>query len=196
MDAKDDYTGGHIHRVHDLGLLLAKVVAPEAVDDPQLSYGFLLHDIGKLGVPDAVLLKPGRLTADEWAMMKRHPEIGAEILANVPFLDEALRVVRHHHERWDGGGYPNGLRGEEIPLWARIFAVVDTVDAMTSERPYQRARPLDDALAEVLANAGKQFDPVCARAFVEFDRTEIQALLQRCPRPEPVSVTPKLGMAS
>ena len=139
VEAKDDHTGGHIQRVHDLGLLLAREVVPEEADDEQLAYGFLLHDVGKLAVPDAVLTKPGRLTGGEWELMRSHPREGARILAGIPFLGRALHIVLYHHERWDGGGYPHGLKGEEIPRWARLFAVVDTVDAMTSDRPYRAA---------------------------------------------------------
>jgi HD-GYP domain-containing protein (c-di-GMP phosphodiesterase class II) len=178
VEAKDDYTGGHIHRVHDLGLLLAEAVVPEEAGDAQMAYGFLLHDIGKLAVPDAVLTKPGKLTAPEWELMRSHPEAGARILSPVPFLDRALDVVLHHHERWDGRGYPHRLSGDAIPLWARIFAVIDTVDAMTSTRPYRRALPLQAALDALRDGAGSQFDPACVAAFLDLDRDEIAALLQ------------------
>jgi len=178
VEAKDGYTGGHIHRVHALGLLLAQALVPDDVDDPQLAYGFLLHDVGKLAVPDAVLMKPGKLTDEEWELMRRHSEAGLRILSEIPFLDRALDVVVHHHERWDGGGYPRGLRGEEIPLWARIFAVVDSVDAMTSDRPYRAGMPLDDALEELRRGAGSQFDPACVAAFAALDVARIEALLE------------------
>jgi len=178
VEAKDGYTGEHIRRVHALGLLLAAALIPEEVDDPQLSYGFLLHDVGKLSVPDAVLVKPGKLDDEEWQLIRRHPEAGARILRSVPFLDRALDVVLHHHERWDGGGYPSRQRGEQIPTWARIFAVVDTVDAMTSDRPYRAALPLETATRAVLDNAGAQFDPRCAEAFASLDREEILNLLE------------------
>ena len=178
VEAKDDCTGGHIQRVHGLGILLACVVAPDDAGDAQLACGFLLHDIGKLAVPDAVLNKPGPLDDDEWALMRRHPEQGAKIISAIPFLDRALDVVRHHHERWDGKGYPVGLGGEDIPVWARIFAVVDTVDAITSERPYRRARSLDVAIQELRAGAGSQYDPACVEAFESLDRTAVEALIQ------------------
>jgi HD-GYP domain-containing protein (c-di-GMP phosphodiesterase class II) len=116
VEAKDEYTGGHIQRVHALGLLLADVVIPDEARDPQFSYGLLLHDIGKLAVPDDVLNKPAALDEGEWDLIEQHPEQGAKILAPIPFLGRALDVVRHHHERWDGNGYPAGLRGEEIPI--------------------------------------------------------------------------------
>jgi cyclic di-GMP phosphodiesterase len=177
VEAKDGYTGAHIQRVHAIGLLLARTVAPDQADDPQLAYGFLLHDIGKLSVPDAVLKKPGPLTAGEWTLMRRHPEAGARILDAIPFLDRAVDVVLHHHERWDGRGYPSGLEADGIPLWARIFAVADTVDAITSNRPYRAGRPLEDAVDEVVARAGTQFDPDCAHAMADIDHGALRELV-------------------
>jgi ribonuclease P protein subunit RPR2 len=177
VEAKDGYTGAHIHRVHAIGLLLAREVAPAEADDPQLAYGFLLHDIGKLSVPDAVLRKPGPLTDSEWMLMRRHPEAGARILGAVPFLDRAVDVVLHHHERWDGRGYPAGLAADSIPLWARIFAVADTVDAITSNRPYRRGRPLEQAVEEIVARAGTQFDPECAHAMADLDHGAVREVV-------------------
>jgi PAS domain S-box-containing protein len=177
VEAKDGYTGAHIQRVHAIGLLLARTVAPEQADDPQLAFGFLLHDIGKLSVPDSVLKKPGPLTDGEWRLMRRHPEAGARILDAVPFLDRAVDVVMHHHERWDGRGYPAGLEGDGIPLWARIFAVADTVDAITSDRPYRTGRPFEEALDEIVARAGTQFDPDCAHALADLDRGAVRELV-------------------
>jgi ribonuclease P protein subunit RPR2 len=177
VEAKDGYTGAHIQRVHAIGLLLARTVAPDQAEDPQLAYGFLLHDIGKLSVPDAVLMKPGPLTDGEWTLMRRHPEAGARILDAIPFLDRAVDVVLHHHERWDGAGYPNGLGEDEIPLWARIFSVADTVDAITSDRPYRPGRPLDEAIDEILARAGTQFDPACAAALADIDAGAVRELV-------------------
>ncbi len=174
VEAKDGYTGAHIQRVHAIGLLLARQVAPEEAANPQLAYGFLLHDIGKLSVPDAVLKKPGPLTDTEWTLMRRHPEAGARILDAVPFLDRAVDVVLHHHERWDGRGYPAGLEEEGIPLWARIFSVADTVDAITSNRPYRRGRPLDEAIKEIVTRAGSQFDPDCAHALADLNHGEVE----------------------
>jgi ribonuclease P protein subunit RPR2 len=177
VEAKDECTGGHLERVQRLGLLLATRIAPAEARSPEMAHAFLLHDVGKLAVPDAILTKPGRLTGAEMDVMRGHAEAGARILAGVPGLDRAVDVVRHHHERWDGGGYPFGLAGREIPLWARIFAVVDTLDAMTSERPYASRRSLDDALAEVEAHAGSQFDPACVRALLALDRAAIATTL-------------------
>jgi diguanylate cyclase (GGDEF)-like protein len=178
VEAKDEYTGGHIHRVHLLGLQLAREVVPGEADDPQMAYGYLLHDIGKLTVPDAILNKPGALDDAEWEMMRSHPEAGVRILAPIPFLGRAIDVVRHHHERWDGTGYPGGLAGEEIPMWARIFAVVDSVDAMTSDRPYRAALSLEVAHEELKKGAGTQFDPVCVAAFMHLDRRLVEGLIQ------------------
>src|SRR3954451_2614274 len=177
VEARDGYTGAHIQRVHAIGLLLAREVAPEQAADPQLAYGFLLHDIGKLSVPDAVLKKPGPLTDTEWTLMRRHPEAGARILDAIPFLDRAVDVVLHHHERWDGRGYPAGLHEDGIPLWARIFSVADTVDAITSNRPYRRGRPLDEAIDEILSRAGSQFDPDCATALADIDQAAMREVV-------------------
>jgi HD-GYP domain-containing protein (c-di-GMP phosphodiesterase class II) len=182
VEAKDEYTGGHIQRVNGLGLLLAGAMLPGEALDPQLSYGLLLHDIGKLSVPDAVLNKPGKLDAAEWELMRRHPEEGARILAAIPFLDRALDVVLHHHERWDGQGYPARLRGNAIPLWARMFALVDAVDAMTSDRPYRRARSLEEAVRELRKGAGSQFDPACVEAFEALAPEAVRAVLQSGPQ--------------
>lgn len=134
--------------------------------------GALLHDIGKIGIPDAIVLKPGPLTAEEWAIMKTHPRIGFDLLANIDFLRNARQLVLEHHERWDGGGYPHGLTGEAISLGARIFAVADTLDAMTSDRPYRAALPFAAAYDEIVAQAGRQFDPKVVAAFQAIPRPD------------------------
>lgn len=168
LELRDDQTGRHTERVSAIGLRLARAVAPELAADPQLEYGFLLHDIGKIGVPDAILLKAGPLTDSEMKRMTDHPVLGARVLEPLPYLAGVARdVVLHHHERWSGAGYPHGLRGEEIPLAARVFALADAFDAMTNDRPYRRALPLEHAFAEITAGAGGQFDPELARVFVE-----------------------------
>jgi HD-GYP domain-containing protein (c-di-GMP phosphodiesterase class II) len=148
------------------------------VKNPQMAYGFLLHDVGKMAVPDAILRHPGRLDADGWATMRRHPDEGVRILSAVPFLDGALDVVKHHHERWDGQGYPSGLAGEQIPVWARIFSVVDALDAMTADRPYRPAMPYADALRELRRHAGSQFDPAVVEALEGIEPSEVEALLE------------------
>src|SRR5439155_13310065 len=120
----------------------------------------------------------GRLNDEQWALMRRHPEEGVRMLADIPFLDRALEIVRHHHERWDGGGYPDGLQGEEIPPWARIFSVVDALDAMTAERPYRPARSYAEALEELKQNAATQFDPAVVDALARIDPSDIDPLLE------------------
>ena len=176
---RDGCTARHSERVTALGVLLAGEIAPADAGDPELRAAFLLHDVGKLAVPDEILHKRGALTETELLVMRSHPRAGAGMLGALGYPRRTVEVVRHHHERWDGGGYPYGLAGHEIPLWARIFAVVDAVDAMTSERPYRRAGTLDDAIGELLAQSGRQFDPMCVEAFVRLDRGRVAALLER-----------------
>ncbi|MDP9293301.1 MAG: HD domain-containing protein, partial [Actinomycetota bacterium] len=139
VEARDAYTGKHAERVAAYGLAISRASGMDVADEPQLEFGFLLHDIGKVGVPDAVLFKPEALSAEEFSLIADHPLIGSEILRHVEFLEEATQIVRHHHERWDGKGYPDGLEGEQIPLAARVFAVADTLDALTTDRPYRGA---------------------------------------------------------
>jgi cyclic di-GMP phosphodiesterase len=166
LELRDDQTGGHATRVTGLALDLTRLVAPDLLDDPQLEFGFLLHDVGKIGIRDAVLLKPGPLEPREWEEMRNHTLFGERVLEGIPYLSgTASEIVAAHHERWDGSGYPKGLRGEEIPLPARIFAIVDAYDAMTSDRPYRRAMAVADALAELERCAGSQFDPQLVRTF-------------------------------
>jgi HD-GYP domain-containing protein (c-di-GMP phosphodiesterase class II) len=167
VEAKDPTTRGHLERTHEVGLALAERIAPELAARPEVGYGFFLHDIGKVGVPESVLCKPGPLDDEEWAVMREHPAIGAQIVSPIRFLAGAVEIVRTHHERWDGLGYPLGLRGEEIPLAARIFAIADSFDAMTSDRPYRQAMPLERALGEINRGAGTQFDPDVAYAFLD-----------------------------
>ncbi|MGZ4335464.1 MAG: HD-GYP domain-containing protein [Gaiellaceae bacterium] len=160
-------TSAHTARVTQLALQLAERVAPELVLDPQLAYGFRLHDIGMIGVSNATLLKPGALTPAEVDEIREHPWLGERIVAPVPALGGQTRqVIACHHERWDGSGYPRGLRGVEIPLSARIFAVIDAYDAMTNDQPYRDA--LDDASArdEIAGKAGLEFDPDVVAAFL------------------------------
>lgn len=176
MDTRDSETEYHSLRVTAYADHLARRMGLGPEEREALQRGALLHDVGKIGVPDAVLLKPGRLTEAEWLLMRRHPQIGAEMLAGIPFLAPALPVVRHHHERWDGQGYPDGLAGEEIPLIARIFAVVDTLDAMTADRPYRAARSLAEGRAEIARCAGTQFDPQIVEAFLAVPEQEWLAI--------------------
>jgi cyclic di-GMP phosphodiesterase len=166
LEAKDPITGIHASRVQRYALELTAAADSSLLDDPTLEYGFLLHDIGKIGVPDAILKKAGPLDLHEQQLMQRHPVIGAGILREIALLKgEGIRVVRSHHERWDGRGYPDRLAEREIPLGARIFAVADALDAMTSDRPYRSRRPWDEAVDEILAQDGSQFDPRAVAAF-------------------------------
>jgi HD-GYP domain-containing protein (c-di-GMP phosphodiesterase class II) len=167
VEAKDSNTRGHLDRTQAYGLALARWIDPELAARPEVGFGFFLHDIGKVGIPERVLTKPGPLTDEEWAIMRAHPAIGADIVEPIRFLGDAVEIVRTHHEWFDGTGYPSGLRGDEIPLAARIFAIADSFDAMTSNRPYRRALPLERALQEIRDGAGTQFDPEVVRAFLE-----------------------------
>ena len=167
VDVRDRGTGEHAQRVRRYALRLAEVIDPSLLQDPSLEYGFLLHDVGKIGISDEILLKEGPLDAEERELVHRHPVIGAQILCNVAMLQGGgIEVVRHHHERWDGAGYPDRLAGEQIPLGARIFAVADTLDAMTSTRPYRAALGWIVAVEEIEAQSGRQFDPDVVQAFL------------------------------
>jgi ribonuclease P protein subunit RPR2 len=166
LEAKDPVTGLHALRVQRYALELTEAVEPGLLDDSSLEYGFLLHDVGKIGIPDSILLKEGPLSDTERVVMQRHTLVGAQMLSDVALLQgEGLRVVRSHHERWDGTGYPDGLVRSQIPLGARIFALVDALDAMTSERPYRRPLAWERATDEILLEKGGQFDPRVADAF-------------------------------
>jgi len=168
-------TAAHTSRVTLLALALAEHVAPELTLDPQLGYGFRLHDIGMIGVSNETLVKPGPLTPAEVDEIREHPWLGERIVAPVPALGGLARqVIACHHERWDGSGYPRGLRGVEIPLAARIFAVSDAFDAMTNDQPYRDAVPADEALAEIRSKAGLDFDPDVAALFLELERPQQQ----------------------
>jgi putative nucleotidyltransferase with HDIG domain len=169
VEARDPYTGKHAERVAAYGLEIARRFEPKLRITPELEFGFLLHDVGKVAVPDAILYKPSSLTDEERAVMARHPVVGAEIVHGIEFLAEAAEVVRSHHERWDGAGYPDGLAGEEIPLAARIFSVADVFDALTSDRPYRSACSFRFARTTILAESGKQFDPRVVEVFRAID---------------------------
>ncbi|HBY93580.1 MAG TPA: hypothetical protein DEP84_06355, partial [Chloroflexi bacterium] len=172
LDARDKETEGHSRRVVAYTLALARRMTIPEEELATIQRGALLHDLGKIGVPDAILHKPGPLTEEEWAIMRRHPEWGERILRGIPFLDGACEIVCAHQERWDSAGYPQGLAGETIPLGARIFAVADTFDAITSDRPYRAARPYAVARAEIEAGRGTQFDPQVVDAFLQVPEAE------------------------
>lgn len=165
VEAKDAGTGQHLERCRIYGVALLEALGVTA-DHPDAEYGFLLHDAGKVGIPDRILSKPGPLTAAEWRVMRAHPVIGYQMLENIPFMTTAAEIVRCHHEMFDGSGYPEGLRGEDIPVAARAFSIVDAFDAMTSDRPYRPAMQLERAAAELARMAGTQFDPAVVSAFL------------------------------
>jgi ribonuclease P protein subunit RPR2 len=168
LEAKDRLTGLHAIRVQRYAMELVEGIDPGLLDDPSVEFGFLLHDVGKLGVPDAILQKEGPLSRTERELMQQHTLLGEAMLANVTLLTgTGLTIVRSHHERWDGEGYPDRLRASEIPLAARIFALVDAMDAMTTDRPYRRAQSWEKATDEILREAGKQFDPRVVAAFAQ-----------------------------
>lgn len=167
VEAKDQYTRSHLDRCRDLGTRLTKEIAPDLLVE-EVQFGFLLHDVGKIGVPESILLKQGPLSEQEAAIMQQHPLIGVQIVEPMHrMLDSrTVQVIRHHHERFDGGGYPDRLAGDQIPLSARIFTVVDSFDAMTTDRPYRRALSPNRAMEELDRGAGTQFDPTVVEAFV------------------------------
>jgi putative two-component system response regulator len=168
MDLRDKETEGHTQRVTILTERLARLAG---IDDEELIYirrGALLHDIGKLGVPDAILLKPDKLTDEEWVHMRKHPQYAYDMIYPIEYLRPSMDIPFCHHEKWDGSGYPRGLKGEEIPLSARIFAIIDVWDALTSNRPYRPAWPAGKALEYIRENSGKQFDPDLLEVFLEY----------------------------
>ena len=172
LESKDTGTRAHSQRVQRYATALAEAVGQVVVRNESTAYGFLLHDVGKIGIPDGILLKPGPLSLAERRKMETHTVLGEAMLSGVVFLKgDGLKIVRSHHERWDGRGYPDGLVRDEIPLGARIFAVADALDAMTSHRPYRRAMSWNAAHAEILEQRKRQFDPDVVDAFVTIDPT-------------------------
>jgi putative two-component system response regulator len=161
LSLRSEETGGHIQRVGRYSQLLARKSSVNGFSEEQICLAAMLHDVGKIGIPDAILLKPGPLTDEEFAIIKRHPALGSSLLAEgeSPLLRLAAEIAMTHHERWDGGGYPSGLAGDQIPMFGRIAAIADVFDALTSDRVYRRAMPLADALAQIQAERGRQFDP-------------------------------------
>ena len=176
VEARDTSTGRHAERVAAYGLRLADAYGMPLGDEPQIEFGFLLHDAGKIAVPDRILLKPGRLNAAEREIIEQHPVTGADIVRDIDFLGAAREVIRHHHERWDGTGYPDRLAGEAIPISARIFAVADALDALTTDRPYRRASTIAQARAIILQGVGTHFDPLVIEAFKRLSDEEIERI--------------------
>jgi response regulator RpfG family c-di-GMP phosphodiesterase len=167
LDAREHETSDHSQRVVKFTTAIATRMGLGGQELEEIGRGALLHDIGKIGVPDAVLLKPGKLTAEEWVEMRKHPGIGYQMIQTIPFLSTPANIVLSHQERWDGGGYPRNLTKHEIPIGARIFAVADTLDAMTSDRPYRKGTTFTNAIQEIVRCADKQFDPEVVRAFID-----------------------------
>jgi putative nucleotidyltransferase with HDIG domain len=174
LDFRDQSTSGHSRRVADLTAGAARTMGIKDSALVQIEHGALLHDIGKLKIPESILWKPAKLSTEEWTMMRRHPEYGYEFLSNMEFLKEAAEIVYAHHEKYDGSGYPRGLRGDEIPLGARIFMIIDTVDAMIYQRPYNTPVSFADAAAEVHRCAGTQFDPDVVEPTLAYLRDRIR----------------------
>lgn len=181
LEARDHYTQGHSSRVSDVAVALARELGLSREEQEVLRHGCLLHDIGKINVPDAILRKPGALTDEEFEMMKKHPVIGETICRPLIFARPFLDIIRHHHERWDGRGYPDGLKGDEISLHARITAIADTWDAMTTDRPYRAALPMTVAFSRLEEGAGTQWDPELIRQFLRVMRRRVEGNLDGVP---------------
>jgi putative nucleotidyltransferase with HDIG domain len=179
LDLRDTDTQWHSRRVALYAQRLAQELGITGEELIDIERGALLHDIGKIGVSDTILLKPGKLTEEEWVRMRLHADLGAQILKGIGFLDRARLLVQQHHERWDGQGYNQKLRGETIYVGARIFAVIDTYDAITSDRPYRKAQEHEVALVEIRKGRGSQFDPAVVEAFCRIPRAEIQLIRER-----------------
>jgi putative nucleotidyltransferase with HDIG domain len=170
LELRDEVTEGHTRRVAELGEALAREMGMSGKDLIHIRRGAILHDIGKMGIPDAILHNPGKLSAEEWEIMRKHPVFAMEILSPISHLEPALDIPYCHHEKWDGTGYPRGLIGEQIPLAARVFAVVDVFDALINDRPYRKAWSVRKALAYIRAQSGAHFDPSVVETFLNWYR--------------------------
>jgi response regulator RpfG family c-di-GMP phosphodiesterase len=179
LDAREHETHAHSRRVAEYSMVLGEALGVSGEDLNNLRRGAMLHDVGKIGVPDHILLKPGPLTDAEWSQMRQHPIIGSRILNGVESLRPAAHVVLSHHERFDGLGYPSGLKGEAIPLGARVFSVADSLEAITSDRPYQKGRLFESAREDIGSNAGAQFDPEVVRCFLSIDPAVWKSIRER-----------------
>lgn len=178
LDCRDHATWDHSLRVAAYATAMAEEMGLNKAEQEKLALAGFLHDIGKIGVPDRILLKNSKLLPEEWQAIKRHPELGYEIIHQLEFLDQAADIILLHHEHYDGSGYPMGLKGKEIPLNARIFAMADALDAMTSDRPYRAARSMEEAVAEVKSLAGKQFCPCCVQVLVNLGVEKLARIQQ------------------
>jgi HD-GYP domain-containing protein (c-di-GMP phosphodiesterase class II) len=183
IDLRDKDTEGHCRRVVDYSLMMGRILGFDDEEMTSLCHGALLHDIGKIGVPDGILLKPGPLTEEEWAIMRTHPQLGFTMVADVRQLERAREIILNHHERFDGKGYPRGVARSEIPLRARVFAISDAFDAMVSDRPYRSGMSLEDARAEVRRCSGTQFDPDCVAAFEQISDQQLEDIIKEREHP-------------
>ena len=183
LDIREHETGDHSKRVACHTLILARRFTADADQLRQIYWGALLHDVGKIGISDAILLKQGTLNEDEWLEMRTHPEKGHRIVAQIPGMEQAAEIILSHEERFDGTGYPRGLKGEQISLGARLFALIDTLDAMTSDRSYRKAMSFDQAYAEIVKMSGTQFDPVAVQAFLAEEATLREMVAAKCMQP-------------
>jgi len=182
IEVRDQYTRGHVERVMSYAYTIAEMFSDPPVDHEQLRFGAMLHDIGKINIRETTLCKHDSLSTAEWSEIQLHPSTGAEMIKDIPYLIPAIPAVRYHHERWDGSGYPEGLRGEEIPLVARIVSVADAFDAMTTDRPYSTARTLEQAQQEILNGAGNRYDPFIVEAFMRaWESGRIQEIASQPP---------------
>jgi len=179
LDLREHETGYHSYRVTEYAINLGKHMKLSDEELSIIAKGALLHDIGKIGVPDHILLKPDKLTDDEWEQMRKHAEFGYELLKKIDFLEQSAKIVHTHHERYDGQGYPSGLSGEDIPLGSRIFSVVDALDAMTSRRTYRKAIPFEEAVQKIAEASGTQFDPGVIEAFMRVPIEEWKSIKKR-----------------
>jgi putative nucleotidyltransferase with HDIG domain len=166
LDLRDKETEGHSTRVTELTLKLARMAGVDASELVHIRHGALLHDIGKMGVPDHILLKPDQLTDEEWVAMRKHPVFALELLSPIPYLRPALDIPYCHHEKWDGSGYPRGLKGEQIPLAARLFAIIDVWDALRSDRPYRQAWTKEKVIEHIKSLSGTHFEPKAVELFL------------------------------
>jgi len=180
LDIREHETGDHSKRVACHTLVLARRFTANTDQLRQIYWGALLHDIGKIGIADAILLKPGALNEGEWLEMRTHPEKGHRIVSQIPGMEEAAEIVLSHEEHFDGTGYPRGLRGQQIPLGARLFALIDTLDAMTSDRSYRKALSFDQARAEIIKKSGTQFDPAAVQAFLAEEAILREMVAAKC----------------
>jgi len=190
LDMREHETGDHSKRVACHTLVLARRFTADPIQLQEIYWGALLHDIGKIGVSDTVLLKQGALDAAEWQEMRTHPEKGYRIVSQIPGMKEAAEIVLSHEERFDGSGYPRGLHGAQICLGARLFAVIDTLDAMTSDRSYRKALSFDQARAEIIRMSGTQFDPVAVQAFLAEESTLREMVEAKCMQPHDSDISP------